>query len=1150
MRSYKNSVHSLTRLLRVGMKKLMLRAWLAVLSFTALIGAPLCVPGNLQTFINLGGTGCEVATVQFTGFAILPGQSIGTPIDPAQVQVTPGGTALNPMFLFTLNRTATAGEVSESFFRFSASDSLIGASIGLTSPTVAGDAVVTAILDVCPNGSFAGGAPRGCPTSPASLVVFAIDQSSLLSDSANFPVSRSVDLLVDLMIDGGRSGSATLGSATVGFSSVPEPSAGLLVVLGLSAFGILRARRRMFFGAICTSFRRHSRFYTHVVRGDPSRIAALALSIGLFSQAGFAQLPWMNTNLSAAARTELLLKAMTLDEKIQQIAILPLPNTELPGCGFQNFGRHIEGIPRLMIPTFREINGGNGVRGGDCVPEPTATGLPSATLGAATFNPALNFAWGAIVGQEARNFAHQVLLGPATNLIRHPYTGRAQEYPSEDPYLAGVIATEQTKGIQSRGTHAMIKHFVANDDEGGQLERWTKAVRVPTRAMHELYLLPFEMAIRDGDAASVMCAYPDVNFHWACENQDLLVRTLRQRWGFDGYVESDRRALHSTTPSILARVSIELDKQPKFYSDASVMTALAAKEITEADIDELLRPRYVKMFEFGNFENPYNNFLPTDFTAGAEVAGQAAREGVVLLKNERNFLPLGTNIRSVALIGAQWFAGMATLPPRNGNPTELTTVITPPQFTVSPEQGLRNALAKIGSAATVTYNDGSNIASAVALARQSDVTIVMVGNTPRETRDLPSLSLPVVPARDAPPDTCDPSGEEECPATAPFPPVTDQEALVPAIIAANPNTVVVLKTSGMVLMPWLKDVSALLEAWFPGQDDGDAVAEVLFGIISPSGKLPVTFGNTAREAAYATEAQYPGIRENNGEPGGPGVTGTPGIAQLVGHYTEDLQMGYRWYEANGVTPLFPFGFGLSYTTFGYSNLSVVPSVDPMTGHAVLTVTYTITNTGSRRGAEASQVYLILPPVAGEPSKRLVGFQKVDLMPGTSQSVTVVIDSSAPNHPLSYFQPDPNGTWAYGNWVTPSGSYTIHVGGSSADTPLRATANLNVVTPPVHLQLVPGTLDLRGAPGRVMAVLSVPAPYSLLDLHVTNVRFEGALALTTALSSDGRAMAATFDGSRLAQLEAGQNVPVSLAANIIKDGTQDMLWVTTTAVVLK
>jgi beta-glucosidase len=658
------------------------------------------------------------------------------------------------------------------------------------------------------------------------------------------------------------------------------------------------------------------------------------------------------------------------------------------------------------------------------------------------------------------------------------------------------------------------------------------------------------MAIRDGDAASAMCSYPDVNLHWACENQDLLIRTVRQRWGFDGYVESDRRALHSTAGSILARVSIELDKQPKFYSDSNVMAALAAREITEADIDELLRTRYLKMFEFGYFDHPYNAFLPTDFAPGAAVARQAAEEGIVLLKNEGNFLPLGNNIRSVALIGAQWFAGMASLPPRNGNPHELTTVISPPQFTISPEQGLKDALAKIGSAAAVTYNNGSDIASAVSLARQSDVVIVMVGDTPRETRDIPTLSLPVVPAIDPPEDTCDPSAEEECPETPLDPVVTDQEALVPAIVAANPNTVVVLKTGGMVLMPWLKDVPALLEAWFPGQDDGEAVAEVLFGIISPSGKLPVTFGNTAREAAYATEAQYPGVREDNGQPGGQGVTGTPGVAQLVGHYTEDLQMGYRWYEANNVEPLFPFGFGLSYTTFEYSGLSVVPNVDPMTGHAMLSINYRITNTGNRRGAEASQVYVTLPPVAGEPSKRLVGFQKVDLDPGASQLVTVTIDSSAPNHPLSYFQPDPNGTWADGDWLTPAGSYTVLVGSSSANTPLQATVNLNVVAPPVGLQLVTRTINLRGAPGRVTTVLSVPAPYSLLDLHVTNVRFEGVPALATAFSSDGRAMVATFDGSRLTQLAAGQNVTVSLAADIVNDGTEDMLWVTTTATVLR
>lgn len=351
-------------------------------------------------------------------------------------------------------------------------------------------------------------------------------------------------------------------------------------------------------------------------------------------------------------------------------------------------------------------------------------------------------------------------------------------------------------------------------------------------------------------------------------------------------------------------------------------------------------------------------------------------------------------------------------------------------------------------------------------------------------------------------------------------------------------------------MPWLKDARALIEAWFPGQHDGSALADILFGIITPSGKLPVTFGSTAREAAFATETQYPGLHENTGVPGGRGREPIPGAAQLVTRYTEDLQMGYRWYEANAVTPLFPFGFGLSYTTFEYSELSVGTRLDPRTGHAVLTVTYRITNTGSRRGAEASQVYLTLPAVANEPSKRLVGFRKVDLLPAASQLVTVTIDSSAPNHPLSYFQPDPNGTWAAGNWVTPAGSYTVHVGGSSASTPLQAAVNLNIVPPSVNVQLVPATLDLRGAPGRVNVVLTVAAPYNLLDLHITNVRLEGVPAFATAFSSDGRAMVATFDRTRLTQLKAGQNVTVSIAADMVKEGTEDRLWVTTTATVLK
>ena len=262
-------------------------------------------------------------------------------------------------------------------------------------------------------------------------------------------------------------------------------------------------------------------------------------------------------------------------------------------------------------------------------------------------------------------------------------------------------------------------------------------------------------------------------------------------------------------------------------------------------------------------------------------------------------------------------------------------------------------------------------------------------------------------------------------------------------------------------------------------------------------------------------------------------------------------MGYRWYEANNVEPLFPFGFGLSYTTFEYSDLSVAPSVDPKTGHAVLTVKYTITNTGSRRGAEASQVYLTLPPVAGEPSKRLVGFQKVDLDAGR-EPVGHRHHRLVGPQPPAVLLPARTRT-GLGRMATGSRRRAATPSSSEAHPRtlrFEATVDLNVVAPPVRLQLVPGTINLRGARGRVTAVLSVPAPYSLLDLHITNVRFEGAPALTTAFSSDGRTMVATFDRSHLTRLPAGQNVVVSLAADIVKDGTEDKLWATTTATVLK
>jgi len=732
---------------------------------------------------------------------------------------------------------------------------------------------------------------------------------------------------------------------------------------------------------------------------------------------------WMNTALSAAERADALLAAMTLEQKLQQIYNFPILNSELqdekPPCDFQSVGRHIEGIPELKIPTFRFANGGTGVRGGDCLPEPTATALPSAVAGAANFDAEVNFEWGQVLGAEIRSWATQALWGPGVNMIRTPYGGRNHEYMSEDPYLAGVTATQQVLGVQSNGkTHATIKHIAGNESEY-QRERWTAASRIPSRALHEIYLLPFEMVIKDGKPAAVMCAFPHLNFHWACENEALLKQTLRERWGFDGYVVSDRRAVHSTVASIRAGTDFELDFAPKWFKPSLIREAIGAGQLTEADIDNMLRPRYLKMFEFGQFDEAYDAFLPVDFEAHAQVARKAADGSVVLLKND-GLLPLKPTVRSVALIDANWFAGRATLPPRNSDRDKISNVVAP--YTVTPRKGLENTLKKLGSSATVTYNNGDVIADAVKLAEQADVAIVMVGDNPRETWDTTTLSLPSI------------NG-------------TNQDLLVPRILAANPNTVVVLKTQGSVLMPWLPQARALVEAWYPGQDDGNVVADVLFGVTNPSGKLPVTFGRSTHEAAYQTEAQYPGLREDNGLGGGKNGTEPNGSPQLVTHYNENLKMGYRWYEASHVQPVFPFGYGLSYTTFAYSNLSLTTS-NTASGGVGLTVQYTITNTGDREGQEASQVYLTLPAEAGEPWKRLVGFMKVALKPGESQQLAVAVDCSASNHPFSYFVPTDEKNleaWADGNWVTPSGQFTVHVGPSSAETPLESPMALDLTS---------------------------------------------------------------------------------------------------------
>ena len=430
-----------------------------------------------------------------------------------------------------------------------------------------------------------------------------------------------------------------------------------------------------------------------------------------------AQTPsWMKTSLDPAARARMLAGAMTLDEKIEQIALNTGPNPDLPGCGVRNDTRHIEGIPRLSIPTVRLTNGPIGVAGGDCNPNPPTTAVPTGLAVAATWDPQASFRWGEIAGRETVNIAHHVFIAPGVNLTRVPQAGRNFEYFGEDPYLAGRMAVEQIKAIQAHGIQAAVKHYVANEQE---TDRFTMDTVAADRPLRELYLLPFEMAVKDGAAASVMCSYPRIGGVFACENAPLLTGVLRKEWGFGGYIMSDRNATKSTAPSIKA--------------------ALAAGEIAIADIDAMLIRRFTTMFRLGQFDHLIKGFTPVDSVQHVRESRLIAEQGSVLLKNENHLLPLeAKTMRSIALIGPATFAGAAKLP--STGPRGMITVNT--SGAVSPLDGLRNALKALESRATVTFHDGKDLESAKTLAAASDVAIVMAGDISLEGEDRANLSLP------------------------------------------------------------------------------------------------------------------------------------------------------------------------------------------------------------------------------------------------------------------------------------------------------------------------------------------------------------------------------------------------------------------------
>ncbi|MBS0304443.1 MAG: glycoside hydrolase family 3 C-terminal domain-containing protein [Proteobacteria bacterium] len=751
----------------------------------------------------------------------------------------------------------------------------------------------------------------------------------------------------------------------------------------------------------------------------------------------------------ANRRARLLIAAMTFDQKLQQLTgAVPEVIPELPQC---KGGRHVSGIPALNIPTFRVTNGPVGLGQNDCVSTSVppvmvdfggsrvdisvyahassakATALPSAIAAAASFDPSVAAAYGELIGTEMLDLALHEFEAPGMNLARLPILGRNFEYFGEDPYLAGTMSVAEIRSIQAKGLIAMAKHYLANEQE---TNRTTIQETVDRQVLRELYLLPFEMSVKDGKVASIMCAYNYLNGVSSCENKETLTDILRNDWGFTGYVQSDFYATKSTVGTMNAGMDFMMPT-PLQWSPQALQAALAAGTITQAQIDKALERRYTQMFKYGIFERPLVQ-TPIDFAAHGKTARDIGGRAAVLLQNN-GVLPFAASVQKVVVIGkaTQVYAQQAV---SNGallgQPmgTGLGSSDVVPTYSVAPVAGLQDVLTALGNTtATVTLvtvkDDNSDLGAALAAAQAADAVIVMAGTIAEEGADRATFTSTAGTALAT--SAADGSSLDwyaarlnaiaTTIATGNLARNSGTVAMIKAIQAAAPGkTALVLKdNAGVAMDPALVGAGgpAILEVWFPGQEDGHIVADLLFGVKNPAGKLPVTFpfvGQGFLDSLSA--AQFPGTLA------GDGVTSTV-------EYTEKLAIGYRWYDANNVAPAFPFGHGLSYTRFSVGGASLAVN------GGKYDVKVTVTNTGSRSGAEVVQVYVTLPPGADsigakQPPRRLVGFKKVDLAAGAAQDVTITIDPAASSHPLSAW------STTYNQWITPKGNYTLWVGNSS------------------------------------------------------------------------------------------------------------------------
>lgn len=707
------------------------------------------------------------------------------------------------------------------------------------------------------------------------------------------------------------------------------------------------------------------------VIGIPLTVAAGSTPVAVAS-AG--QCPWMEPGQAPNQRASALVGAMTLDEKVSM----------LHGAEPAYFGAagHIPAIPHLCVPDLLLNDAGAGVGDG----QPSTTAFPAGIAQAASWDPVLQQRFGAALGWEAWHKGINVQLAPGINIARVPMNGRNFEYSGEDPFLAGRGAAATIQGIQSQHVIATVKHLAGNNQE---TNRMTVSSDVDERTLHEIYLPGFEHAVRSGQPGSVMCSYNRLNSGYACENPGLLTNDLKREFGFDGFVMSDWTATHSTALAANAGLDMEMgDIGPIQYFADPLKAAVASGQVSMARLNDMVTRVVRTMFAVGVFDHPPVP-EPQGFAAAVNTPGEAAlartiaEQSTVLLKNSGDVLPLDGTGKKIALIGQAAGAG-ATQAYGGGGSSHVPIVGSVP--VVTPLQGITQRAAANGD--TVSYADGTAIADAVAAAKTADMAIVYANDSESEGSDRPNLGLNY--------STCNLAACQQVPVS--------QDQLIEQVAQANPNTIVVLNTGGPVRMPWLGKVKGVVEAWYPGQEDGNAAAGILFGDVNPSGKLPQTFPVSENDLPTQTAAQYPGVSV-------PGDTVGPHAS-----YSEGLNVGYRWFDDKGIAPLFPFGFGLSYTNFQYSGVGV--SRTP-TGAQV---NVTVTNTGARPGAEVPQVYVADPASAGEPPKQLKGYQKVFLQPGESTTITIPLDERA----FAHWDSDQH------TWVINAGTYNILVGASARD----------------------------------------------------------------------------------------------------------------------